>query len=85
MVAPGVSVVMATCCGVVKKPRFTLNAMSSMNPANEALFAEPNPMPLKAGLNAVWGRVGDPRLPLVPASDETTRLVEEALQGALQA
>ena len=36
MVAPGVSVVMVTCCGVVKKPRFTLNAMSSTNPANDS-------------------------------------------------
>lgn len=47
----------------------------------EALFAEPNPMPLKAGLTDLWRPVGEPRLPLVPASDETTKRVREAVEA----
>jgi 4-hydroxy-tetrahydrodipicolinate synthase len=50
-------------------------------PLFEALFAEPSPMPLKAGMNALWGAVGQPRLPLVPASDETTRRIEAAMES----
>jgi dihydrodipicolinate synthase/N-acetylneuraminate lyase len=38
-------------------------------------------MPLKAGMNALWGSVGQPRLPLVPASDETTRRIEAAMES----
>ncbi|NNF64707.1 MAG: 4-hydroxy-tetrahydrodipicolinate synthase [Acidimicrobiia bacterium] len=48
-------------------------------PLNTALFVEPNPMPLKGALERVWERVGEPRLPLVPASDETVDAVEQAL------
>lgn len=51
-------------------------------PLFDALFVEPSPMPVKAGLNAVWGNVGDPRLPLVPASEDTVRLIESALESA---
>lgn len=47
----------------------------------EALFLEPNPMPLKAGLSDLWRSVGEPRLPLVPASDETTKRVREAVEA----
>jgi 4-hydroxy-tetrahydrodipicolinate synthase len=47
----------------------------------EALFLEPNPMPLKAGLNDLWRSVGEPRLPLIPASDETTKRVREAVEA----
>jgi len=54
-----------------------LNA--GLAPLFEALFVEPSPMPLKAGLNLAWDRVGDPRLPLVPASDEATAAVRRAL------
>jgi dihydrodipicolinate synthase/N-acetylneuraminate lyase len=39
-------------------------------------------MPLKAALNRWWGPVGDPRLPLIPASDETVALLEAALTPA---
>lgn len=42
-----------------------------LTPLFEACFVEPNPMPTKAGLNALWEPVGDPRLPLVPASLDT--------------
>jgi 4-hydroxy-tetrahydrodipicolinate synthase len=50
-------------------------------PVFESLFVEPSPMPLKAGMNALWGSVGQPRLPLVPASDETTRRIEAAMES----
>lgn len=45
-----------------------------------ALFAEPNPMPLKAGLTAYWDSVGTPRLPLVPARDGTAAAIGSALE-----
>lgn len=51
----------------------------ALAPVNEALFLEPNPMPVKAALGSVWDRVGDPRLPLVPASEETVQRAREAL------
>jgi 4-hydroxy-tetrahydrodipicolinate synthase len=50
-----------------------------MAPLFEALFLEPNPMPLKGGLNALWDHVGEPRLPLVAASSETVKMIEEAM------
>ena len=51
-------------------------------PLFEALFLEPNPMPLKAGMNALWAPVGEPRLPLIPAGDETRASVEAAMAAA---
>ncbi len=48
-------------------------------PLVEALFVEPNPMPLKAGLNEYWDSVGDPRLPLMPALDSTAEAIGAAL------
>jgi len=54
----------------------------ALMPLFEALFVEPNPMPLKAALSATWGSVGDPRLPLIPADLGTTELVEQALEAA---
>ncbi len=50
-------------------------------PLVDALFSEPSPMPLKAGLNLAWDAVGEPRLPLISASDEATAAVREALVG----
>lgn len=52
---------------------------SALAPLNAALFLEPNPMPLKGAMNVVWGSVGEPRLPLIPASDDTVRQVTDAL------
>ncbi len=52
-----------------------------LGPLNAALFLEPNPMPLKAGLDIAWDPVGDPRLPLIPASDDTRAALERALAG----
>ena len=44
-----------------------------------ACFLEPNPMPVKAALDALWKPVGAPRLPLVAASAETVAAIKEAL------
>ena len=51
-------------------------------PVFDALFLEPNPMPLKAAMNAHWGTVGQPRLPLVPASQDTIDRLAEAMETA---
>jgi 4-hydroxy-tetrahydrodipicolinate synthase len=52
-----------------------------LTPLFSALFVEPNPMPLKAAMSRVWAEVGEPRLPLVPASEETVGMVIEALEA----
>jgi 4-hydroxy-tetrahydrodipicolinate synthase len=52
---------------------------SALAPLFAALFVEPSPMPLKAGLSMAWDPVGQPRLPLVPASEETVAALREAL------
>ena len=48
-------------------------------PLNHALFSEPNPMPLKGALTAYWDSVGVPRLPLMPAREQTIEAVGVAL------
>jgi 4-hydroxy-tetrahydrodipicolinate synthase len=53
-----------------------------LTPLFTALFVEPNPMPLKAAMSRAWAEVGEPRLPLVPASEETVGMVLEALEAA---
>jgi 4-hydroxy-tetrahydrodipicolinate synthase len=53
-----------------------------LTPIFEALFIEPSPMPLKAGMTALWDNVGEPRLPLVPGSPETTEKVKAAYETA---
>jgi 4-hydroxy-tetrahydrodipicolinate synthase len=53
-----------------------------LSPMFDALFVEPSPMPLKAGMTALWDNVGQPRLPLVPASEETTEKVKAAYEVA---
>lgn len=50
-------------------------------PLNRALFAEPNPMPLKGALSAYWDSVGVPRLPLLPASESSIEAVGAALES----
>jgi 4-hydroxy-tetrahydrodipicolinate synthase len=52
-------------------------------PLNHALFSEPNPMPLKGALTAYWDSVGVPRLPLLPAKEQTVETVGVAL-GAIE-
>lgn len=54
----------------------------TLMPLFDALFVEPNPIPLKAAMNELWGPVGDPRLPLVPALPETLAAVKEAMGKA---
>lgn len=54
----------------------------ALAPLCSALFAEPNPMPVKAALDVLWHAVGVPRLPLVAASPDTVALVEKALAVA---
>lgn len=53
-----------------------------LTPLYDACFLEPNPMPTKAGLNALWEPVGDPRLPLVAASPATCDAVVAAVGTA---
>jgi 4-hydroxy-tetrahydrodipicolinate synthase len=48
-------------------------------PVVDALFIESNPIPLKAALDDVGLRAGPPRLPLVPASEETRARLREVL------
>ncbi len=52
-------------------------------PLCEACFLETNPAPVKAAMNRLWEPVGDVRLPLVAASDDTVTTVEKAL-GVIQ-
>ena len=54
----------------------------ALSPLFAALFVEPSPMPLKAGMAALWESVGQPRLPLVPAADETTEQIKAAFETA---
>ncbi len=55
-------------------------------PVVAALAVTTNPIPLKAALELLGHRVGEPRMPLVPASDEERGVVREALErhGLLQ-
>jgi 4-hydroxy-tetrahydrodipicolinate synthase len=57
----------------------------ALAPLFEALFVEPNPMPVKAAMDALWQKVGAPRLPLVAASPGTVKGVEDALTGVPEA
>ena len=47
-----------------------------------ACFLEPNPSPVKGALSRSWEPVGDPRLPLLPAGEDTLAEVEKAM-GAI--
>lgn len=48
-------------------------------PLMEVLFILPNPIPIKHALNFLGFEVGDPRLPLTPATPEAARRIEETL------
>ena len=54
----------------------------SLSPLFNALFITSNPIPLKAALQLVGRPVGDPRLPLVPATHEERERVRKALEEA---
>lgn len=49
-----------------------------------ACFLEPNPAPVKGALSRVWQTVGDVRLPLVAAGEDTLAEVEKAM-GSIRA
>ena len=48
-------------------------------PLCDACFLETNPTPVKGAVNRMWGPVGEVRLPLVAASEETLIAVEKAV------
>ncbi len=54
----------------------------ALAPLFDALFVEPNPMPVKAAVDRWWEPVGEPRLPLIPAAPETLDSIESALEAA---
>ena len=49
-------------------------------PLYKALFITSNPIPVKAALDIAGHPVGRPRLPLVPATDEERRALEQAMR-----
>jgi len=51
-------------------------------PLIRTLFREPNPVPVKAAVKALGFDIGEVRLPLLPPSDETTRLLLEQMREA---
>lgn len=53
-------------------------------PVFQACFLETNPAPIKAAVSQFWEPVGDVRLPLIAASEETLTAIEKAL-GAVSA
>ncbi len=54
----------------------------SLSPLYNALFITSNPIPVKAALQMQGRNVGDPRLPLVPATDQERERVRRALEDA---
>jgi len=49
-------------------------------PLVRAVFAESNPIPVKAGLEMLGIPAGNPRLPLVPASDKCREMLRSAFE-----
>jgi 4-hydroxy-tetrahydrodipicolinate synthase len=49
-------------------------------PLIQTLFSEPNPIPVKAAVNALGFDVGNVRLPLTPATPETLRKLRERMR-----
>ena len=54
----------------------------SLSPLFNALFVTSNPIPVKAALEMQGRRVGVPRLPLVPATEQEKDRVRKALEDA---
>jgi 4-hydroxy-tetrahydrodipicolinate synthase len=48
-------------------------------PLIKAMFIETNPTPVKAAMNMLSMAAGDPRLPLVPPSEHSLRVIRQAL------
>ena len=51
-------------------------------PVFDGCFLEPNPMPLKGAMNQTWEPMGPPRLPLLPAADDTVSSLVAAVGKA---
>jgi 4-hydroxy-tetrahydrodipicolinate synthase len=51
-------------------------------PLVQTLFKEPNPVPIKAAVKALGFAVGEVRLPLTPATEDTLQLLLERLRAA---
>ena len=71
---------------MIDEPAERRSIERAIAPVVAALAVTTNPIPLKAALELLGHRVGEPRLPLVPASDEERGVVREALErhGLLQ-
>jgi 4-hydroxy-tetrahydrodipicolinate synthase len=54
----------------------------SLSPLFNALFITSNPIPVKAALQMVGRPCGEPRLPLVPATNEERARIRKALEDA---
>jgi len=54
----------------------------SLLPLVDALFREPNPVPVKAAVRMLGFDVGEPRLPLLPASDETISVLRALIASS---
>lgn len=50
-----------------------------MHPMFKALFVESNPIPVKYGLNRAGFDVGNPRLPLIPASEKAAAEIDRVM------
>ena len=51
-------------------------------PIIKALFASPNPTPVKAALNLQGVQVGGVRLPLIPLNEDETETLQATLEKA---
>jgi 4-hydroxy-tetrahydrodipicolinate synthase len=48
-------------------------------PLIKAMFIETNPTPVKAAMNMLGMAAGDPRLPLVPPTENSLKVIRQAL------
>lgn len=55
--------------------QFQLDAL----PLIESLFCEVNPIPVKAALNIIGYKFGNPRLPLIPMTEENRKKLEDQI------
>jgi 4-hydroxy-tetrahydrodipicolinate synthase len=65
---------------MIDEPDARAQILADLKDLFEALFVTSNPIPLKAAMRLAGHDVGDPRLPLVAASEEETAVVREALE-----
>jgi 4-hydroxy-tetrahydrodipicolinate synthase len=53
-----------------------------VSPLYKGLFIVSNPIPLKVAMAMIGQPVGDPRLPLVPATESERATIRQALEDA---